>query len=75
MSKGLDLAKAEAALKRAAHKALHGTREERSGRSSQRTSKHHALALNRVTQLSRSNERLEIHPARAEQAEGATRAF
>ena len=32
MSKGLDLAKAEAALKRAAYKALHGTREERSGR-------------------------------------------
>jgi hypothetical protein len=32
MSKGLDLAKAEVALKRAAHKAVHGTREERSGR-------------------------------------------
>jgi hypothetical protein len=32
MTKGLDMAKAEAALKRAAHKALHGTREERSGR-------------------------------------------
>ena len=32
MSRALDIAKAEAALKRAAHKALHGTREERSGR-------------------------------------------
>ena len=32
MSRGLDIAKAEAALKRAAHKAVHGTREERSGR-------------------------------------------
>jgi KTSC domain len=32
MSRGLDIRKAEAALKRAAHKALHGTREERSGR-------------------------------------------
>jgi len=32
MSRGLDLAKAETAFKRAAHKALHGTREERSGR-------------------------------------------
>jgi hypothetical protein len=32
MSRGLDVSKAEAALKRAAHKALHGTREERSGR-------------------------------------------
>jgi hypothetical protein len=32
MSRGLDLAKAETALKRAAHKALHDTREERSGR-------------------------------------------
>jgi hypothetical protein len=29
---GLDVEKAEAAFKRAAHKALHGTREERSGR-------------------------------------------
>ncbi len=29
---GLDIAKMEAAFKRAAHKALHGTREERSGR-------------------------------------------
>jgi len=32
MRRGLDFEKAEAALKRAAHKALHGTREERSGR-------------------------------------------
>jgi hypothetical protein len=32
MSKGLDLAKMEAAFKRAAYKAVHGTREERSGR-------------------------------------------
>jgi lysyl-tRNA synthetase class 2 len=32
MSRGLDRQKAEAALKRAAHKAVHGTREERSGR-------------------------------------------
>jgi hypothetical protein len=32
MRRGLDIAKAEAALKRAAHKAIHGTREERSGR-------------------------------------------
>jgi soluble lytic murein transglycosylase-like protein len=32
MSRGLDIQKAEAALKRAAHKAIHGTREERSGR-------------------------------------------
>jgi hypothetical protein len=32
MSRGIDLAKAEAALKRAAQKAVHGTREERSGR-------------------------------------------
>jgi hypothetical protein len=32
MRRGLDVEKAEAALKRAAHKALHGTREERSGR-------------------------------------------
>ena len=32
MSRGLDIQKAEAALKRAAHKAVHGTREERSGR-------------------------------------------
>jgi hypothetical protein len=32
MTAKLDLAKMEAAFKRAAHKALHGTREERSGR-------------------------------------------
>jgi lysyl-tRNA synthetase class 2 len=32
MSRGLDRRKAEAALERAAHKAIHGTREERSGR-------------------------------------------
>ncbi len=32
MSGGLDRRKAEAALERAAHKAIHGTREERSGR-------------------------------------------
>jgi hypothetical protein len=32
MRRGLDIEKVEAALKRAAHKALHGTREERSGR-------------------------------------------
>ena len=32
MGRGLDVQKAEAALKRAAHKAVHGTREERSGR-------------------------------------------
>ena len=32
MSQGLDRAKAEAALRRAAHRAMHGTREERSGR-------------------------------------------
>jgi len=32
MSQKLDAAKMEAAFKRAAHKALHGTREERSGR-------------------------------------------
>jgi len=32
MSRGLDVKKAEAALKRAAHRALHGSREERSGR-------------------------------------------
>jgi hypothetical protein len=32
MKRGLDFAKAEAALKRAAYKAVHGTREERSGR-------------------------------------------
>jgi hypothetical protein len=32
MSHGLDIRKAEAALKRAAYKAVHGTREERSGR-------------------------------------------
>src|ERR1700685_4847520 len=32
MRRGLDFAKAETALKRAAEKALHGTREERSGR-------------------------------------------
>jgi hypothetical protein len=32
MRRGLDFEKAEAALKRAAHKALHGTRVERSGR-------------------------------------------
>jgi hypothetical protein len=32
MNRGLDIQKAEAALKRAAHKAIHGTREERSGR-------------------------------------------
>jgi hypothetical protein len=32
MRRGLDIEKAEAALKRAAYKALHGTREERSGR-------------------------------------------
>jgi lysyl-tRNA synthetase class 2 len=32
MSRGLDLKRAEAALKRAAHKAVHGTREERAGR-------------------------------------------
>jgi hypothetical protein len=32
MKRGLDFEKAEAALKRAADKALHGTREERSGR-------------------------------------------
>jgi hypothetical protein len=32
MSRGLDVRKAEAALKRAAHRAVHGTREERSGR-------------------------------------------
>ena len=32
MTAKLDLAKMEAAFKRAAYKALHGTREERSGR-------------------------------------------
>lgn len=32
MRRGLDFEKAEAALKRAADKAMHGTREERSGR-------------------------------------------
>jgi len=32
MSQKLDIAKMEAAFKRAAHKALHGTREERSGK-------------------------------------------
>jgi hypothetical protein len=32
MSRRLDMTKAEAAFKRAAHKAVHGTREERSGR-------------------------------------------
>jgi len=32
MRRGLDFDKAEAALKRAAYKATHGTREERSGR-------------------------------------------
>jgi len=32
MRRGLDFAKAETALKRAAEKAVHGTREERSGR-------------------------------------------
>lgn len=32
MRRGLDFEKAEAALKRAAEKSLHGTREERSGR-------------------------------------------
>lgn len=32
MGRGLDFDKAEAALKRAAYKATHGTREERSGR-------------------------------------------
>jgi len=32
MRRGLDFAKMEAALKRAAYKAVHGTREERSGR-------------------------------------------
>src|SRR3954464_4941190 len=32
MRRGLDIRKAEAALKRAAHKAVHGTRDERSGR-------------------------------------------
>lgn len=30
--RGLDVEKAEAAMKRAAEKAMHGTREERSGR-------------------------------------------
>jgi hypothetical protein len=32
MKRGLDFDKAEAALRRAAQKAIHGTREERSGR-------------------------------------------
>ncbi len=32
MSRRLDMTKAEAAFKRAAHKAVHGTREERSGK-------------------------------------------
>lgn len=32
MRRGLDFEKAQAALKRAAEKAVHGTREERSGR-------------------------------------------
>jgi hypothetical protein len=32
MRRGLDFAKAEAAFKRAAEKAVHGAREERSGR-------------------------------------------
>jgi len=32
MSRGLDRSRAEAALERAAHKAMHGTPEERSGR-------------------------------------------
>jgi hypothetical protein len=32
MRRGLDFEKAETALKRAAEKAVHGTREERSGR-------------------------------------------
>jgi hypothetical protein len=32
MKRGIDVALMEAAFKRAAHKAIHGTREERSGR-------------------------------------------
>lgn len=32
MNRKLDMTKVEAAFKRAAHKAMHGTREERSGR-------------------------------------------
>jgi len=37
MRRGLDFAKAETAFKRAAEKAVHGTREERSGRFGQIT--------------------------------------
>jgi hypothetical protein len=37
MRRGLDFQKAEAALGRAAFKALHGTREEKSGRFANRT--------------------------------------
>jgi hypothetical protein len=38
MSKGLDFEKAQAAFKRAADKAMRGTREERSGRYGERRS-------------------------------------
>jgi hypothetical protein len=50
MKRGLDFEKAEAALRRAADKALHGTREERSGRflSGDRTDRKAAILVERV---------------------------
>jgi hypothetical protein len=51
MRRGLDFAKVEAALKRAAYKAVHGTREERSGRFGTVTNQgvsHHAPDRERV---------------------------
>jgi hypothetical protein len=53
MRRGLDFEKAEAALKRAAHKALHGTREERSGR--------YTLAKTNAVSSSRASKRSKIN--------------
>jgi hypothetical protein len=46
--RGIDFEKMEAALKRAAWKAVHGTREERSGRFLLRPEKSDALARKRI---------------------------
>jgi hypothetical protein len=50
MTRGLDFEMAEAALRRAADKALHGTREERSGRflSGDRTDLKAAILVERI---------------------------
>jgi hypothetical protein len=55
MHRGLDLPKAQAALKRAANKAMHGSREERSGRFQPK--RQSALATSGTAQSARKGRR------------------